>query len=754
MPRGHVHHSLFVFTTIPLVLGWNPCGLQAAVREISHTPVVGQYGSINAALADAIAGDVLRIVDNSSPYVESLVIEVDDLTLEGASGLNPAPTISGPEGTNPYDAGLKTGFTWQGQNLFVQRLQLTTDPNNHAVVDGRFGVDARFESVTIDAPATVLNAYRSQQAATLVDCTLRGGLFCVEMYFGGPLIFENCHVGEGASVNAVYLSGGTLVMRESRLSLGDGVSVLRVRSAINGIASDATLEYCLLTLDRDGTAPSALVEFEAGNYPDQSRVVWLDQCDLIGTRTDEVGVKWGAKGELNITDSILQSIGGDVYDGIVRDNVPVGYRLEDDHNVYRKCPQLDVDQIDLVHSRRLLTGEPLYLNTFDEDLRIFANSPVANFNSTGTPAWPGSQGVATTATMETGWVRSETNVIDQYGNMYNPHVWYEPEEAYPFKMLFFGWAVTDCNVGYSGCDAIFLARAQDLDHWEIYAGENAGEPQWDATGDASLWVPVVTASGPYYDQWHNGDPTVVKRDGIYHLVYSSTGFDLDGYPGGDPNDTDGFIDCLMGATSTDLIHWTRSADALLIQASDIGDDSEYGDLDYPTGSFARPSLMYEDGHWRLWFDYWNPGTGVSTAHAENHGDFLNPEDWVITHDLAEPVIPQWPNPDVIKYGDQYFSFCDTVGYPGGVGWTSRQIRVATSPDGLHWTIGDFLAPDSDSPALHVPEAFVHTIDGQDWLYLFYACQRGGDPYNFRYFGIRYMRHRLGNDESSAQWTAY
>ncbi|MGQ9732998.1 MAG: hypothetical protein ACUVX8_17205 [Candidatus Zipacnadales bacterium] len=55
----------------------------------------------------------------------------------------------------------------------------------------------------------------------------------------------------------------------------------------------------------------------------------------------------------------------------------------------------------------------------------------------------------------------------------------------------------------------------------------------------------------------------------------------------------------------------------------------------------------------------------------------------------------------------------------------------------------FIEPDSDTPANHVPEAFVLDNNGELWIILFYACQNGGEPdYDYRYSRIRYMRRRV------------
>jgi hypothetical protein len=72
---------------------------------------------------------------------------------------------------------------------------------------------------------------------------------------------------------------------------------------------------------------------------------------------------------------------------------------------------------------------------------------------------------------------------------------------------------------------------------------------------------------------------------------------------------------------------------------------------------------------------------------------------------------------------------------------------AVSIDGLHWVVLGYVDPDADTPAIHVPEAFLRQEGGKTWMYVFYACQRGGKPYDFRYDRIRCMRREITSNET-------
>jgi len=143
--------------------------------------------------------------------------------------------------------------------------------------------------------------------------------------------------------------------------------------------------------------------------------------------------------------------------------------------------------------------------------------------------------------------------------MYNPCV-VETDGEYRFKMWFFGWAAEQSNPKWPGCDAIFHARAKDLKTWEVY-GENQTR---DTTMNPKLWVPVLHASDRWYEAWHVGDPSVVLKDGKFHMAYSATSKhfgEREGFPAT-------MVQCVMGAVSDDGIVWRKTDQPLLIRAED------------------------------------------------------------------------------------------------------------------------------------------------------------------------------------------
>ncbi len=342
------------------------------------------------------------------------------------------------------------------------------------------------------------------------------------------------------------------------------------------------------------------------------------------------------------------------------------------------------------------------------------------------------------------WKKNYKDIISGFGNMYNFHVLHEPNADYPFKAWFFGWAVEDCNrniPGFKGCDAIFLARARKIEGpWEVYAGEN----KWDNTGNPKLWRPLFNPTMNHYDEWHNGDPSVIKVGKTYFMAYSATGHDKDRIPADSPGDTDGDYYCIMGASSEDGIHWKRSEKPILEYTGEFGAKEKYGDV-VLWGTYHRPSIMYEEGKFKIWFDYGSP-RGTAMGYAENEGDYLNAKDWKLIRSGDNPCLWEFPNPDVVKVDNLYYAYSDAGGYENHE-WKGRKITEAVSQNGMDWKITGYIEPDPDTPATHVPEALLLKENNKNMIYIFYSCQIGGEPrYNFRYDRIRYMFRGIPSSE--------
>ncbi|MFN8254443.1 MAG: hypothetical protein U0W24_02060 [Bacteroidales bacterium] len=362
------------------------------------------------------------------------------------------------------------------------------------------------------------------------------------------------------------------------------------------------------------------------------------------------------------------------------------------------------------------------------------------------------------------WERHGT-ILNGFFNAYQPCVIQVPDTVYPFRMWFFGWINGVCNPEIPGCDAIYHARSKNLDTWEVYCNDM----QWRIADvnnpNTSQWQSVLypSANAPFWDAWHNGDPSVVFKDGTYYMAYSATSNDFGGnHIAGYPSD---MICCVMGATSLDGINWTKTAKPLLISSFDtkFPPDANAARI----GDFHRPCLLWDkqNSKWMLYFDYYIPALadkGISQwGLAENSGDFMTGS-FNIKNSLETPLLysfgKEFPNSDVRKIGPGYIAVGDP-GWYGAFGWASRQICGVSSSDGFSdWKPVFVIPPDEDVVANQVPQLLVCRMGGKWWLYIFYATQigmrtpsnnwnyeaNGFSPgsYNWCYDQIRYMRQEI------------
>ena len=347
------------------------------------------------------------------------------------------------------------------------------------------------------------------------------------------------------------------------------------------------------------------------------------------------------------------------------------------------------------------------------------------------------------------WETPRTRVLGPFHNLYNARVVRVADRRYPYRMWFFGWAAHDNNLPGPGGDAIYHARSRDMAAWEVYAGDAQDRATWDTSGKPELWAPVLARGTRTFDNAAVGDPSVVVCNGTYHMAYSSVGFE----PHVEMTPQRMYItNCVMGATSRDGIHWRTSERPLLLwegETANRWDISAKATSSFPPdghyGSYHRPSLALDGTRWRLWFDYYHPGTFLCGGEAECRGDFMNPAVWRVLRSGRDPILRDWPNTSVVKAGRVWYALSDAPGFPEALGGDGRQITVARSDDGREWRVLGHVRPEGLASS-HVPEALaVRDEGGAMWLTVFYAWKpetQPGAAWDYRYKEMRWMRMRL------------
>jgi len=379
-----------------------------------------------------------------------------------------------------------------------------------------------------------------------------------------------------------------------------------------------------------------------------------------------------------------------------------------------------------------------------------------------------------------GWISNGQNLIENFYSCTSPETVYVPEwdveGGYPYRMFFYGWAFTEGNnpapqydyEGYPGGDAIFCARAESIyGPWQVWSMDpSTKEGYWDENMQPYFWCPVFTCStdpSAWYDNHHIADATVVWADGRFHLMASSQGSDVDGKFGDfDAADTDGYSGCAVGAVSSDGISWTKAEGPLLVWENEKGFDENavggwYTGKGY-YGALGQPSLLYDDGVWKCWFTYNASVMSARWGYAENHGDFLDPDDWQFIKYYDDPTnILGSTDFDVIKIGDKYHAFANTwINYYGLTydyldnyplaDWRNMGSTCLThfiSSDGIDWAPVGYFYPDDGTPANNCSQVMYDPKTNN--ICLFYAVMRGQGEhpwFDWRWYAIRVRTRSL------------
>jgi hypothetical protein len=357
------------------------------------------------------------------------------------------------------------------------------------------------------------------------------------------------------------------------------------------------------------------------------------------------------------------------------------------------------------------------------------------------------------------WTWSD-DALKGFVNMYNPSVIHEPGKEYPFRMWFFGWAAGEANPGYPGIDAVFAARSKRIDgDWQVYAG--GGE--WNA-GDPRQWIPVLLPARPVakvYDNLHNGDPSVVLKNGQYYMALTCAGYD----PRDTKNGTMKFkrrkYRSVCGAVSSDGVTWQKIDKPLAFWQDELaygysGSMQKDPKIKNYFGGYARPSLLYDNDarKWKLWFDYRAGQRGLGVAYAENAGDFTKAADWKLLRSGKRPVMTGIMNPNVIKIGKRYYAFGIKSGFPAhGKGvkqkWGITRMVALESGNGVDWRYLGHFEPRDGVLRHKTPEAMLVKEGGDLWLYLWFGIRHQDDPggKTSNYSGrIRYAKQKINPNQ--------
>ena len=211
--------------------------------------------------------------------------------------------------------------------------------------------------------------------------------------------------------------------------------------------------------------------------------------------------------------------------------------------------------------------------------------------------------------------------------------------------------------GSDGRDAIFLAWSDDLVNWTKYGGIHP--------------IPIVD----HGTSNHVNDPTIVFVNSMFYMYYTEA-------PIAEQDE-------VHLATSNDGINWQKHGVAL-----DVG----------PAGSWesdrvGRPSVLYEDGEFRMWYDGQIFGVARHVGYATSVDGFT----W--TKHSNNPIVLNEGAVDVARLGSAYVMLVE--GHQG--------TRYYTSQDRLNWQVHDYLFGLSNFSYDRYGQVTPHLIIDQDEL---------------------------------------
>jgi hypothetical protein len=188
--------------------------------------------------------------------------------------------------------------------------------------------------------------------------------------------------------------------------------------------------------------------------------------------------------------------------------------------------------------------------------------------------------------------------------------------------------------GSDGHDAVFLAFSDDLISWQKHPSNANPQPVVDH-GSAN----------------HVNDPSVVFVNGTYYMYYTEA-------PTGEN-------DRVHLATSNDGLNWTKKGKVLDVGAPGSWEPDRVG----------RPSVLYEQGEFRMWYD------GQIYGVARHVGYATSPDGYNWTKYAGNPIVQHQGAIDVDRVGDWYVMLVEAG---NGTGYFVAKDPVSWHSLGLLW----------------------------------------------------------------------
>lgn len=389
----------------------------------------GNFTSVQAAYDAAVNGDVITILD-SATYNENLFFTTKkDIYLRAHPSLSAKPVISGTS-AQLYTIKLATagsqrvtimGIAFDGANLpaGARAFQLE-DAGQSAVVDCSFTTSGSTDW------AFYITGTRNR---IFTNCTIQHQTpgFGAVLQGGGTVDFENCTINSTVSGAGFFVINGASItldfdhvtmntrgpsveqrmghadIRNSHLTY-NGLQAIRITGAAN--ANFRSFETIFQAAGELAPATEQWgISTEAGTG---DATIVVDNCDIYGSVDATVGFWMRNDGDRAvIKDSIVSNFSAFAFHEDAPGETPAQVYTgraatygQMNYNMLVNAP--DPSGVAGTNSLNGTASAPHYVNA-PADFRLLASSPAATLNSSGTPAYAGSQGVAPAPTAAKDW---------------------------------------------------------------------------------------------------------------------------------------------------------------------------------------------------------------------------------------------------------------------------------------------------------------------------------------------------------------
>jgi predicted GH43/DUF377 family glycosyl hydrolase len=252
-----------------------------------------------------------------------------------------------------------------------------------------------------------------------------------------------------------------------------------------------------------------------------------------------------------------------------------------------------------------------------------------------------------------GWVKSKPNPVLSYG---------QPQEPTRIKE-------DPCVLYEDGVYKMWFSASAEGAQRKIYYAISVDGINWTVQDE-----PALDLGGN--NQWDDEDvitPFVIKVNGIYHMYYAGRSEDDDPYyrPGSTFE--------IGHATSDDGLDWHKDPHNPVIS---LGDEGSYDGM-----GLSSPTVLYENGVFKLWYSAisWTEENyqrlQLAYASSSDGTHFTRSSENPLLSVDAEIGVA---SPGVVFTEGKYYAFFTE--YPNGFPYQIGPVSVASSPNGLDWTI--------------------------------------------------------------------